>query len=83
MNDEVPERSLQLRTTVPELNENDTDLLAYDRPSWAWEFLRRNAAFRAAIKDQAPFKRHTRSHLTTIQATLCASEVRKFGICFC
>ena len=82
MNDEAPERSLPLRATVPELSENDTDLLTYDRPSWAWEFLRRNATFRTALKGRTPFKRHTRSNITTIEASLCAPEVRKFGICF-
>lgn len=82
MEDEVPDRSLPLRATAPELSENNDDLLMYDRPSWAWEFLRRNPTFRAALKGRKPFKRQTRSNVTTIEATVCAPEVRNFGICF-
>ena len=39
-------------------------------------------AIRAALSGQRPVKRHTRSNVTTIEATHCAPEVRKFGICF-
>lgn len=82
MKDEAPERSLPLRASATELVETGNDLLMYDRPSWAWEFLRRNATFRAALRGQKPFKRQTRSNVTTIEASVCAPEVRKFGICF-
>lgn len=82
MEDEVPERSLPLRAAPPELSDSTDDLLMFDRPSWAWEFLRRNQTFRAALKGQKRFKRHTCSNVTTIEATVCAPEVRNFGICF-
>lgn len=82
MEDKTAGRPGPLRVSAPELEQIDDDLLEYDRPSWAWEFLRRNAIFCTALKDQGSFKRQTRSNITTIEASTCAPEVRKYGICF-
>lgn len=57
-------------------------LLAMDRPAWAWEFLRRNPSFRGHLRTAPPSRRETRSNVTTIDASMCAPEVRNFGICF-
>ncbi len=82
MKDELPLQPLPHRETREDLGPAGSELLTYDRPSWAWEFLRRNDTFLAALKGQPASKRQTRSNITIIEAKTCAPEVRKFGICF-
>lgn len=61
----------------------EDQLLGCDRPAWAWEFLRRNPRYRAAVQRAPKSKRRTISGITVIEAAECAPEVRTFGMCFC
>lgn len=61
---------------------SDAILLSSDRPGWAWEFLRRNADYRAAAAGAQKAAVRTVGNITVLRAPDCAPEVGAFGICF-
>lgn len=82
MNEQVPGGPPVGKAAGLETDLLSDDLLAMDRPGWAWEFLRRNPVFRDHLQSARPSKRRTHANVTTIEASVCAPEVRNFGICF-
>lgn len=64
---------------------NYDDLVHLDRAGWAWEFLRRNAAYRDSARDDASTEQeitHMSPTLKVIQAARLSTNAERWGLRF-
>jgi hypothetical protein len=57
------------------------ELLVFDRPAWAWEFLRRNPEYSALAPSPLRKTRVGQTALSVIEANDCADDQQRWGLC--